>query len=278
MRYLGILLGILLLLLPGMALAADVGGTEYCPSTNGTIYAHVLYLNGTPANGSTVTLTLWASDGTKVLDAVGMTHIAGSNGGYQYNFTTPATEGVYFIDVVTSNPTGYGSGEVHVTSYSCVNATIGNATYNITANVTEIWSENITGYTDPDTFGGVLNEFLGGGSMLLVGLILLCTALMGFAYWKKVQMIMWVAVVAWVGFTFWQRSLTPGWGTFDIHEILFYVGFLMVIICMVEAVMMYRATQPVKGKSVTVKMTSAEKHQQLMDSISNKARGYRRER
>jgi len=264
-----------MLVMPGMALAADVGGTEYCPNTNGTIYAHVLHLNGTPANSATVNLTLWASNGTKILDDVGMTHIAGSNGGYQYNFTTPATEGVYFIDVVTTNPAGYGADEIHVSNYSCINATIGNVTANISASA--IWGENITGYTDTTTFGGILNEFLGGGNMALMGMIGLCAFLMIAGFWRKSQAIMWVAGLSWIGFAFWQRSLTPGWGTWDLHEMLFYIGFLMTIVCIVEAVMIYRETQPVKEKGVTVKLTSAERYQKTMADVRNRAREFKKQ-
>ena len=267
-----ILLGLLLVLaiLPGYALA-----TEYLqPSENGTLYAHVLYANGTPANGATVTMTLWASSGVRILNEVDMGYITGSRGIYHYNFTAPATTGVYAVDIITSNPVGYGSNEVHVSS---INASItGNVTVNITA--ADIWDEPMVGYTDTDTFGGAINDFLGGGSMLMTSMLILCFALMGFAFWRKSQAILWVAALAWLGFTFWQRSLTPGWGTFDIHEILFYVGFLMSIICIVEAVMLLRTAQPeTKGKTVTVNLTSAERHQQLMEKVRNKARGFKRE-
>ena len=235
-----ILLGLLLVLaiLPGYALA-----TEYLqPSENGTLYAHVLYANGTPANGATVTMTLWASSGVRILNEVDMGYITGSRGIYHYNFTAPATTGVYAVDIITSNPIGYGSNEVHVSS---INASItGNVTVNITA--ADIWNEPMVGYTDTDTFGGVINDFLGGGSMLLVGMILLCFGLMLFAFWRRNIAILWVAALAWLGFTFWQRSITPGWGIFDIHEILFYVGFLMSIICIVEAVMLNRGDKEIE--------------------------------
>ncbi|GAG85585.1 unnamed protein product, partial [marine sediment metagenome] len=79
--------------------------TEYhSPGENGTIYAHVLYPNGTPANSATLNLTLWDSDGGKELDNVAMVYVAGSNGLYRYNFTAPAVSGVYAVDVESTNP------------------------------------------------------------------------------------------------------------------------------------------------------------------------------
>ena len=272
-----ILLGLLLMLaiMPGYALA-----TEYLqPSENGTIWAQVRYLNGTPANGATVTMTLWASSGVRILNEVDMGYITGSRGIYHYNFTAPATTGVYAVDIITSNPTGYGSNEVHVSS---INASItGNVTVNITA--ADIWNEPMVGYTDTDTFGGVINDFLGGGSMLLVGMILLCFGLMLFAFWRRNIAILWVAALAWLGFTFWQRSITPGWGIFDIHEILFYVGFLMSIICIVEAVMLLRGDKEVErailaearaGKGVTTD-ENAKRYQDMRRKVQDKLDKYR---
>ena len=270
-----ILLGLILMLaiLPSYALA-----TEYLqPSENGTIYAHILYANGTPANDATVNLTLWDSNGGKELDNVAMVYVTGSNGLYRYNFTAPNTVGVYAVDIDSTNPTGYGTDEIHV---SDINVTIGNFTANSTLIATAVWSETAAGYTNTSTFGGIINDALGGNmsdNVLLIGIFGICALLMIVAYWRKSQAIMWVTALAWVGFAFWQRSLTPGWGTWDIHEILFYVGFLMTIICIVEAVMMYRETQPVKeGRTAKSTTTSAERHQQLMEGVRARARGFRR--
>lgn len=112
--------------------------------------------------------------------------------------------------------------------------------------------------------------------MALLGVVGLCALLMVVGFWRKSQAIMWVTALTWIGFAFWQRSLTPGWGTWDLHEMLFYVGFMMTIVCIVEAVMIYRETQPVKEKAVTVKVTQAERHQQVMDNIRSKARGFKK--
>jgi len=261
-----ILLGLLLVTIPSSILA-----TEYLqPGENGTIYAHVLYVNGTPANSATINLTLWNSSGGRVIDDVNMGYIAGSNGMYHYNFTAPSVVGVYVVDVNSTNPTGYGTDEVHVSNITEAGI---NITCNLTCNLTAaaIWNETATGYTNTSTFGGIINDALGGDmsdNVLLIGIFGVCIALLVVAYWRKSQMIMWVAALAWVGFTFWQRSITPGWGTWDIHEILFYVGFLMTIICILEAVMMYRGTQPELGKRVAEEtMDSAELHKERMAKV-----------
>jgi len=263
-KYLGILFGLLLLLMPATVLA-----TEYLqPGENGTLYAQVRYLNGTPANNATVNLTLWAANGTRVLDEVSMSYITGSRGIYHYNFTAPATVGVYAVDIITSNPTGYGSDEIHVSDINTTGS--GNATVNVTA----IWSESIAGYTDTGTFGGILNDFLGGGNMALMGVIGLCAFLMVIGFWRKSQAIMWVATLSWIAFAFWQRSLTPAWGTWDLHEMLFYIGFSMVIVCIVEAVMIYREEQPVVEKRVP-EATAAERYKEKMADIRARASAYK---
>ena len=153
-----VVLVLLLVLIPSVALAdageASVGGTEYVQEETGTIYAQVQNGDGTPANGATVTLTLYESDGDKVLDGVNMAYIAGSNGIYFYDFTTPATDGVYIADISSTSPTAYGVAEVHVSSEGGGGAS-----------ASAIWEEEFSGYTDATTFGGILNDILGGGNM-----------------------------------------------------------------------------------------------------------------
>lgn len=269
-----ILLGLLLIVFtPAYTLA-----TEYhTPGENGTLYVHILYVNGTPANSATVNLTLWNSSGGRVIDDVNMGYVAGSNGMYHYNFTAPNIVGVYVVDINSTNPTGYGTDEVHVSNITdACNITIGNLTANSTLIATAVWNETATGYTNTSTFGGIINDALGGNmsdNVLLIGIFGVCVSLLIVAYWRKSQMIMWVAALAWVGFTFWQRSITPGWGTWDIHEILFYVGFLMTIICIVEAVMMYRGTQPGVVKRVAEE-SSAELHRERMARVKEQTEKY----
>lgn len=90
-----------------------VSGTEYIPGRNGTIYAQIFNDRGEPVNTATVTLTLWRSDGTRVLDAVAMTYVPLSNGIYKYDFAVPDEPGVYIADVSSINPETYGTDEVH---------------------------------------------------------------------------------------------------------------------------------------------------------------------
>lgn len=269
-----IFLGLLLALsAPVYALAdsgtATVSGTEYQVGDNGTVYAHVLYLNGTPANSATLNLTLWRPNGTKELDTVSMTFITGSNGIYLYNFTVPSIVGVYVADIVSTNPTGYGSDEVHVAT--AVNLTCENVTCNISANV--VWNASMAGYTNSSTFGGALNELLGGGNVSLLGVLGLCIALMVIGFWRKSQAIMWIAALAWIGLAFWQRSLTPAWGTWDLHEMLFYIGFLMTIVCIVEAVMIYREEQPEPKERVPA-LTPIERYRKMRADLKARTEQY----
>ena len=142
-----ILLGLILVL----TVTSYTLATEYHqPGENGTIYAHVLYANGTPANNATLNLTLWRPNGTKELNSVGMSYITGSNGMYQYNFTTPNTVGVYAVDIVSANPVGYGTDEIHVLT---LNLSCSNVTCNISGAV--IWN---TTATIIGTFGEVMPD------------------------------------------------------------------------------------------------------------------------
>ncbi len=91
-----------------------VSGTEYEPGEGGTIYAQIFNPDGTPAKSATVTLTLYKSDETKILDTVSMDYITDSNGVYKYNFVSPLLEGTYIADVSSTNPEAWGSDEIHV--------------------------------------------------------------------------------------------------------------------------------------------------------------------
>ena len=90
-----------------------VFGTEYIPGRSGTIYAQIYNNLGEPVSTATVTLTLFKSDGTKILDGVTMPYIPLSNGIYGYDFTVPNEPGVYIADVSSINPESYGADEVH---------------------------------------------------------------------------------------------------------------------------------------------------------------------
>ena len=100
-----------------------VWGTEYADDEAGTIYAQVFYGDGTPCDtlaSSSITATVYKSDGTKIIDGAQMNYVSGSNGIYKYDFNagTFSSEGVYIIDTVASssdpNITAYNSNEIHI--------------------------------------------------------------------------------------------------------------------------------------------------------------------
>ena len=216
-----ITLALLLVLIPGIVSAAS----QYVPEEEGTIYAQVLDEDGNPVNDATVTLTLWTSAGAKELDGVSMTYIAGTQGLYKYDFTAPATEGVYAAEVVTANPTGYGSTEIHVAEESpCV----GNTT------VEEIWGEDLTVYTDTDTAGGMISNALGGDIMLLILFGLMALVLLALFFWKKNQAAAYGAAGAWLllGIQALTQSDSPNPAQIqDTYMGLFWLGMVFTIAC-----------------------------------------------
>lgn len=225
-----ILLTLFLLLIPTAGLAdsgtTGVWGTEYVPEEDGTIYAQVFNSDGTPANGATVTLTLWKSDGTKELDGVNMAYIAGTNGIYKYDFTTPAADGVYIADVVTATPTGYGSAEVHVSSEGAA----------------DIWSEPIVGYTDSSTFGGLINDITGGGTMPMLFLCgMLALGLLILFFWKKSSVAAYGAAGVWIllGFQALDQSTSPSPAQIqDTYMGLFWLCVVFTIACILLPLIM----------------------------------------
>ena len=129
------------------------------------------------------------------------------------------------------------------------------------------WSQNAVGGWE--IIGA--SEWFEGDGMKLIAVIILALGLMIPAFiWKK-QALM-------VGFGFWNRTITPTWGTWDIYEILFYVGVLMTLLCVAEAILMARS---IKGDRLvgeekrrkeayrTPQQKYAEEYSQLMDSVES---------
>lgn len=202
-----------------MSVLAD----DYIAGEAGTIYTQVLNGDGTPANSAIVTLTLWNSAGGKEIDAVNMTYIVGSNGLYKYDFTSPISEGVYVAEIVSTTPIGYGSGDIHVTSMSSVNAT-------------DIWGENMTGYADTDTFGGALND-IGGKNMtniVMIGVMaLIALAFVCLYLWKREIWLGIVACIVWLLFGVFCASLSTGATPLEIVDIwggLAWVGISLALV------------------------------------------------
>lgn len=84
----------------------------YKPDVTATIYAQVLFGDGTPANAAVVTLNIYRDDGTLFLGPVIMGYIAGSNGMYSYNFNTPVDEEIMVANIASVGPVAYGTDDV----------------------------------------------------------------------------------------------------------------------------------------------------------------------
>lgn len=183
----------LLLLVPGITLAG-----EYTAGEEATLYAQVLDGAGDPVNDATVSLTLWDPDGNKELDGVSMSYVTGSQGIYGYDFTVPEDPGVYVADIISANPTGYGSTELHVTPEVSYNFTGANITVDADLDASSLWGVNMSDYDDPATFGGFFNITLGGSNMSLIQ-ILFIVALLAIAIWQKgwLRVIPAIAIITW---------------------------------------------------------------------------------
>ena len=135
------------------------------------------------------------------------------------------------------------------------------------------WSQNVARvYEDIGA-----SEWFEGDGMKLIAVIILALGLMIPAFiWKK-QALMVAAAFVWVGFAFWNRTITPTWGTCDIYEILFYVGIVMCMLCTAEGILMARSIHGDKlvGEQLrkkeafrTPQQEYAEEYNSMMESVS----------
>ena len=115
-----------------------VYGTEYSPGESGTIYAQILYEDGTPANFSSPSVTIWEKT-SKYIDSAPMGYITGSNGCYFYNFVVPINISVFLSEVKSDIPYCFGSGEFHVSEWSSAIPRINDTVNNINATVHSIY-------------------------------------------------------------------------------------------------------------------------------------------
>lgn len=100
------------------------------------------------------------------------------------------------------------------------------------------WSYN--GTATPTFTTDYAQVQIGGISIMTTMIVILGLGLMIPAFiWKK-QALMVSAAFVWVGFAFYNRTLSPTWGSYDIYEILFYVGIVMVFLCTAEAILLAR--------------------------------------
>jgi len=225
-RLLITLILLVVILIPTVALA-----TEYSAGSNGTLYAQVVYGNGTPCNSATVTANLRASNGTKILDEVSMTYVTGSDGYYKYGFTVPSDIGAYTAEYKAIYPGGYigYSGEtINIVSFGGANITQENID-DIAEGVT---NSTISGFGDTDTLGGALNnlfENYGGENMLLLVMVGIILFFMTMAYRTKTLHWSIAAAASWWGLTVWLYfSGADFFSLTDTYVQIFTVVFVLV--------------------------------------------------
>ena len=178
-----ITLALFLVLIPSIALAQD-----YNPGQSIDILTTVKDEDGVAVTDATVTLDIYAPDNTLLVNDGSMTHVA--DGVYEYSWSVPETTGTYFT-VATAVGYGYDTMELNVVEPVSINAT--------GLNATEIWGENITGYTNTSTFGGLLASL--GGDMIaiaVVGLLSLVVMIFGFIYKPAAIPMLLIAGVGWI--------------------------------------------------------------------------------
>jgi hypothetical protein len=103
-----------------------IGGTEY--KTNETATASTQFLRAVgdnlfPINNAVCNVTIYYPNRTAFIENASATLIAGSNAIYSYDFTVPATEGIYHADFRCNKPvpsaiTVYSSGTFHVAPWA----------------------------------------------------------------------------------------------------------------------------------------------------------------
>ena len=235
----------LLALVPAVVLA-----DEYNPGDSATFYSQVLDSAGDPVNDASVNITLWDTDGNIEFGPTAMSYVTGSSGLYEYDFTVPSELGVYVAEVVTANPTGYGSTELHVVAPVSLNFT-----GNVTAEVdpSSIWGANITPYTDIGTFGGMLADALGGNMILMVLFAMLGLGLtLGF-FWKRSGVLAYGAAGVWALLGLQAFVTSSGSNPTDISDTymgLFWLCIGFVVACSLLPTVMRE--KPVKGEDIYV--------------------------
>lgn len=98
----------------------SVGATEYTAGETARLTIQVRDADGSAINSATATVDIYNPASTKVVTAASMTYLTGSNGLYYYDYTIPATLGVYIYDAnaVYSGETGYTSHTFHVAQFA----------------------------------------------------------------------------------------------------------------------------------------------------------------
>lgn len=135
----------------------SVGSAEYQSGEIAKLTVQVQKADGTSVNNGTVVVTVYNPSNTAVVSDASMAYIVGSNGLYYYNYTVPATEGVYTYQVTaTYNAnTSYSSHAFHVspamntittlnTNLNTVNSNLNTVNTNLNTVSTNVSSVNST--------------------------------------------------------------------------------------------------------------------------------------
>ena len=125
------------------------------------------------------------------------------------------------------------------------------------------WSQNAGGAWE--TVGS--SGFMEGIGMKLIAVVILCLTLMGLGFWRRNMALFMAAMLAWIGFAFWNRTLSDGWGSWDLYEVLFFVGFSMALICLVEAVRM-NIKPPIEEEEIEETEAYADNFGAMMEEVS----------
>jgi len=99
-----------------------VGATEYTAGETARLSVQVTDADGSAVNDATVAINIYSPSGILLIDGMStsMDYLADSNGLYYYNYTIPATIGVYTYDVTAtySSQTGYSAHTFHVAQFA----------------------------------------------------------------------------------------------------------------------------------------------------------------
>jgi len=157
--------------------------------------------------------------------------------------------------------TGYLIFNNTTTNYTDTGLSLEQTTYYYTA-----WGYNPDVYSN-DTAKGKI----GGDAMLLVGLIILGLGLTAYGLFRKSMVWLVAAALPWMALSFWQRLESSGWWSMDIHEILFYIGLALFLVCLLEA-LSFRPLQEAPSKPKSLLDEDIEEMERTQDELDRLGR------
>ncbi|MFH0779237.1 MAG: DUF2341 domain-containing protein [Parcubacteria group bacterium] len=128
----------------------SVGATEYQSDETAKLTVQIQSADGTPANNATAAINIFNPSNSAVVSAASMTYLSGSSGLYYYNYTVPATEGVYTYQVTATYGanTSYSSHAFHVSpalnTITTLNTNLNTVNTNLNTVSTNIGNVNST--------------------------------------------------------------------------------------------------------------------------------------